>query len=216
MQVKLLVNSGSDINALTVDKKRSPITAALRYPEILEYLIASGADVNIKLSQRKTPLHYALESPHYYASHYAGMYEAACILLKNGADVNAKDLYGKTPLHLGIVNKEIATILLDYGANLHAVEDVGCKPLHYAYVQCDIDLIKALIEKGAPLDDLTRYGNALHYACGYRTYDKFKKLELIKFLIEEQNMNINQHGTWHEGKDGAFTPIMRALETQNP
>lgn len=210
--VKLLVNSGANINAImtTADnQKKCPIIPALRYPKILEYLIDSGADVNIKLSQRKTPLHYASEYVGNYAYLYARKYDAVNILLKNGAEVNSKDLYGKTPLHSGILHKEIAITLIDNGADLYAVDNKGWKPLHHAYMQCDLDLLKALIEKGATLDEFAPDGgNALHYACLYRTYDKFSKLKMLRFLIEEENMNINKHSRWADGKDGAMTPLM--------
>ena len=66
------------------------------------------------------------------------------------------------------------------------------------------------------MDALTRSGcNALHHACSLRTSDKKIKLDLIKFLIDEHEMDVNEHGKWGGGGDGALTPLMYALGTQS-
>ena len=142
--VRLLVNSGADVNSITStadNQKKCALTLAFRYPEILKYLIESGADVNIKLSQKQTPLHYAASCE--------TNYEAVCILLKHGAKIDAIDLYGRTPLHFGIMRKKIGLALIDNGANFHVVDHNGWKPLHTAYMFCEINLLKELIERAS-------------------------------------------------------------------
>jgi len=57
--------------------------------EIVELLIAKGADVNVKFGNGMTPLHYAA---------LRGRKEIAELFIANGADVNAKNDGGKTPL----------------------------------------------------------------------------------------------------------------------
>ena len=56
--------------------------------ELLEILIRSGINLNVKDYDDRTPLHIAGE---------AGMSNLYKILLKGGADPNAKDIWGKSP-----------------------------------------------------------------------------------------------------------------------
>ncbi|NRB28689.1 MAG: ankyrin repeat domain-containing protein, partial [Roseibacillus sp.] len=77
--------------------------------EIVELLIAKGADVNAKFEDDgSTPLHLAA---------WKGHFETAELLIAKGADVNAKDKDGETPLNWAIKNKhtETADLLRKHG-----------------------------------------------------------------------------------------------------
>ena len=77
------------------------------YPEILDWMIEQGADVNLKDKQGKTPLHvwYSMEN-------------VALILIVHGADVNAQDKNGNTPFHRGIgLTEKIVNQLIRAGAD---------------------------------------------------------------------------------------------------
>ncbi len=203
--VKLLVKNGADINAVAQSGKKCAITAAFPFPEILKFLIDSGADINIKLAQKQTPLHYA--------SQYEDTFEALCILIENGACVNAADLYGRTPLHSGIYFGKTALALLKNGADIHAKDDDGWKPLHRAYTYGDIELLKELSKRGCSMNEFTPNGaNALHHAAGRNTDPNC--LNLVRWLIEEQKMDVNAWGKWHDRVDGALTPFMWAVSKQ--
>ncbi|KAF8217165.1 ankyrin repeat-containing domain protein, partial [Mycena galopus ATCC 62051] len=66
-------------------------------------------------------------------------------------------------------NTEIATLLLNAGANMGATWDQDeHQPLHMAAMNKDLQMMKLLLDRGAPVDTL--FGchgyreNALHYA----------------------------------------------------
>ena len=211
--VKALVAYGADVNA-TVKRSGSveicPVLLALRNSEILEFLIVAGADINVKFGEKKTLLHIAAQNE--------DTFESLAVLLKNGANVNATDLYGKTPLHLSIMlySQENTFTLLEYGANIHALDHERWKPLHRAYKRYNLDLLKKMIELGASLNEFTPDGtNALHEICNVSWHafygDDSKKINLIKFLVENQKMDVNQHSNWIDGTTGGFTPFMLAV-----
>lgn len=83
--------------------------------------------------------------------------------------------------------------LIDNGADFNISDDQGLKPLHLAYALCDIELLKELIKREASLNDMNDLSwqlNALHWACHCNIYNTKSQLNLIKFLIEEQHMDI--------------------------
>ena len=95
--------------------------------EILELLIAKGADVNAKRDDGETPLHQA--------AFLMVAKEIIELLINKGADVNAKSDDGWTPLHVAASNeglKEIVELLIDKGSDVSAKSDRGWTPLHYA------------------------------------------------------------------------------------
>jgi ankyrin repeat protein len=60
------------------------------HKDVVELLLAKGADVNSKDNNGNRPLHWAAEM---------GCEDVVKLLLANGADVNARDYNGFTPLH---------------------------------------------------------------------------------------------------------------------
>ena len=83
------------------------------HKEIVELLIAKGAEVNTKDMNGVTPL---------YSAAGKGHREIAELLISKGADVNAKDRHGNTPLYYAThpdnsdASAETADLLRKHGA----------------------------------------------------------------------------------------------------
>ncbi len=80
------------------------------HTEIVELLIAAGADINVKNRGGGTPL---------YDAAFRGRKEIAELLIAKGADVNAKGVDGITPLDLATTFRhrrtETADLLRKHG-----------------------------------------------------------------------------------------------------
>jgi ankyrin repeat protein len=109
--VKQHLAAGTDVNAWD-DSGWTPLIHAAEggHKEIVELLIASGADLNAHIHLAgSTPLHYAA---------LFGQKEIAELLIAKGADVNAKDDNGGTPLDFA--NDETPDLLRKHGGKTGA------------------------------------------------------------------------------------------------
>jgi ankyrin repeat protein len=140
--VKQHLAAGTDVDVKGGWLGGTPLHYAARdsHKEIIELLIAKGADLNAKGSIGQTSLHDATERGHK---------ETAELLIATGADVNAKDMYGETPLHFAIIyNKtNIADLLRKHGGKtgeeLKAAEPVA------EVAQPDPPTAKAILQQHA-------------------------------------------------------------------
>ncbi|XP_065195959.1 putative ankyrin repeat protein RF_0381, partial [Sycon ciliatum] len=113
-----LYRDGLDINAVHLASK-SPLlhhAACAGQPDVVHFLLRSGAFVNEPNSEGNTALHYACvsELPH---RNYA---ETLRQLLNSGADINARNDRGDTPLHLAAergYNLRVSMLLKTAGAH---------------------------------------------------------------------------------------------------
>jgi len=145
--------------------------------EIVELLIAAGADVNAKDSRRWTPLHYAATFSHK---------EIAELLLAEGADVNAKDIWDKTPLDWTEVEspnastdrkagqKETADFLRKHGGKSGAEDSI-----HVAAELGSIEAVKQHLAAAADVNAKTESGwTPLHEAA------RSGRKEIAELLID--------------------------------
>jgi len=145
-QVKALITS-STINTQN-EEGHTPLYAAIDqdHLEVVELLVAKGADVKITDKYGYTPLHVA-------ASH--GQKEIVALLLFAGASVNdQKNQDGVTPLHMAALwgREETAGFLIEQGANVNAKSKSGQTSLHLAVSWNRTEMVQLLITKGADVN----------------------------------------------------------------
>jgi ankyrin repeat protein len=109
------------------------LAVAEGFKEVVEVLIAAGAEVNKQDSEGAAPLHAAI------AGNHQGLAE---VLLAAGAGVNGQDTKGVTPLHLAAAAglQEMVELLLAAGAGKELQDSQGCTPLHRALLAAVADV----------------------------------------------------------------------------
>ncbi|XP_052751408.1 transient receptor potential cation channel subfamily A member 1 [Galleria mellonella] len=165
-------------------QKMTPIHCAAMFdhPDIVNYLISEGSDINPLDKERRSPLLLAASRAGWRTVH---------ILIKLGADIQLKDINSRNVLHLVVMN---GGRLEEFAANcknrcdkslaqlLNEKDSTGCSPLHYASREGHIRSLENLIKLGAcinlknnnnesPLHFAARYGR-YHTACQLLDSDK--------------------------------------------
>lgn len=96
--VKMLVDSGADVNKFGAIRAGPPLHAACENAkagkEMTEYLLDHGADLHAQAGTRG----FAISSAALY-----GTTDVIGLLLQRGATVNVKDAMGRTPMHMSCV-----------------------------------------------------------------------------------------------------------------
>lgn len=190
---KLLENKYADIN--TEDEKRraeleEELIGKLKM-DMLELLINSGANVNLRVDDDITPLYVAMDfSPtcvfkllldeganpnlkdEYGRSMLAeavseGWTDIVELFLEHDARVNTKDIHGQTPLHEAVWggHKDIAKLLIAKGTDVNGTDKNGDTPLHASALNGDKELFDLLTAEGADINAKNREGKTpLDYA----------------------------------------------------
>lgn len=140
--IRPFINNNIRINHLTEDNDSALHLAILSKlsNEVLEYLIANGADTNlISGSMNLTPLQLAIGIPNN---------QAVELLLRRGANVNGMNLNNETPLHTAtrVGNTEAITTLLQLGADVLHRNGNGYNVFHFAAMYGSIEIFQLLLQ----------------------------------------------------------------------
>lgn len=186
--------------------------------EIIELLIANGANVNERNEKGWTPLHLAAtcRNP-----------QTAEVLIAHGADLHAKTIYGQTPLHCASYSDcpEVAELLIACGAEIEESSN-GETPLYTAIENGYPEVVRVLVANGAEVNVSDSWGNTLLHKVIAKEYFDIRPsflspklkilnpnfLEIAKILIENgADVNVRR-GFWRlTTVDYAHSPEMIAL-----
>jgi len=110
--------------------------------QVIQKLVAKGADVNGRDMLNMTPLHWAA---------WWGRTEAVRVLLAHGANPNSWVKESGTPLHFAATHgrEETAQLLIEAGANINATDEYGTTPLTSAIISGSVEIVELLLSNGA-------------------------------------------------------------------
>ncbi len=193
--VKALIAGGAKADTL-IEYGEHKITPLMKASwdgelEIARFLIDSGADVNAVDDTAETPLFSAVKRDRV---------DIVQLLVDRSAKVNVKSSYQFSPVTTVAAagNAEILKILVKAGGDLK-LETHGLTPLMFAVASRKVDIVKLLVELGAPVDQVSSMsGQTALFSAIYAANP-----EMVQALIDlKANVNFKT-------KDGE-TPLQAA------
>jgi len=180
IKINELLGAGVDINATPEDYSSTVLFIACSYEgyeEIVSLLISSGADVNFKGKDGKTPLIWAA----------GNSLLTTQILLDYGADVKAEaddgmNAYIQATLGVlsGKVTTEVLALLKSKGANINSTLSSGYasgwSALLFATVNGDKDLVEYLVLNGANVNHTSDEGQTALALARQEKYEDIVRL----------------------------------------
>jgi len=184
--------------------------ATWRSPNVVEFFIKRGVDINILDDNYKSALHQA----------FAGDSTRSIKLLCDaGVNVNQQDKNGMTALHIGAKRGKVKGIklLMKYNPEVNITDVSGRSPLHYAAIKGNNEIVDLLLKSKADINikdirgnsslDLAKYyGNTksakVLAANGAKSFNKTKSLF-------EKDLALGESAIWYLDHSGY------AIKTKN-
>jgi ankyrin repeat protein len=174
-------------------EKPSNTTEDLR-PRLIQELLKSGLDINLRDKQGKTPMHIYVSEYRHSSDPNDTLFSA---LEAAGADLKAKDPDGMTPLFVRFVHKpsytkeaiELCEKVLAYEGALEMKDYQGRGLLHAASEDSDPEFIKWLVSQGVDtkatdFDGHTPFHHAVRKTKKFRRYSAASLNGILDVLIE--------------------------------
>ena len=142
--VKLLISKGANVNAVDSGRSQNALmwAAAEGHSDVVDLLIASGADPKIASKAGFNPLVFAVQK---------GNTHSVSSLLTAGLSPNYAMPNGTSVLQVAVLGAktEVASVLLDAGANVNVADTNGFTPVHIASQAGNLKLVESLLAKKA-------------------------------------------------------------------
>jgi cytohesin len=152
--VQAQLDAGADVNAKDGDRW-TPLHFAVDFDhkEIVELLIAKGADVNAQVAHR--PAGFGdLRTGNDTALDFTDDWDTIELLRKHGGKTGEELRTGITPLHNATLEDDWENVewLIAEGADVNAKTNTGRTPLHDAASWGHAEIVELLISKGADVN----------------------------------------------------------------
>lgn len=120
----------------------------INYSEIMDLLIARGANIEAGNNSKQTPLHIAVEANNKAATEF---------LIAHGAKIDSWDSSRESPFFIAVDagHLELAERLLANGVDVNEKKPGGWAPLHRAVRNQSLSMVKFLIANGANVNAVT-------------------------------------------------------------
>ena len=184
--VRSLLDKGIGVDSRddSIEKTALQYAAISGHRDIVDLLLAKGAETDAGAFQMGTPLQYACREGHE---------EIVELLIAHGADVNTRNDNGETSLDIALKNdrRDITDVLVAHGAEIATI---------YIAVQIgDLDRVKAFLQQDTAINATDDKGHtALHMAA------MSESREIAEYLIEK--------GADVEAKNNnGYTPFYEAI-----
>lgn len=150
----LLMDAGADIHGRNTSGMTPLIASAMSgLVDVMERLVAEGADVNARANDGRTALHFAKDGA------------STRLLLARGASVSARTVHGHIPLHggYGFWGDDLDRIraLIESGADVDATTGSGRTPLMNAVEYGSPAAIDVLLDLGAAPQGTDAFGASM-------------------------------------------------------
>jgi ankyrin repeat protein len=152
--VKLLIDSGADVNAQSKKGSSALIAACMRDNEqCARLLIEKGADIEARTAVGDSSISLAT---------WKNATKAAKLLISHGAEISRADQFGDIVLIDAIKNRneELSRAFLDKGINVNHKNNKGKSALMIAVQNDDSDCVKLLLEYKADVTLTDEQGNS--------------------------------------------------------
>jgi ankyrin repeat protein len=183
--VRMLIQKGAYFDHINHKNNngKTPLYFCYYNPDMVQLLLANGADINMKDNDGKTILHICCRSLRL---------ENVKFILDMGSNVNTMARRGITPLYEicslnhkpAVWKKEvtrIAELLLNRGAYVDGLACDNTTPLSLAASNDNIELVRLLINNGANINMANKHGTTpLHKAC------KSNNIEITELLLKHR------------------------------